>query len=199
MKKRSLFRRIESKIFGLIEFLAISAPPDYFGSRFRNAFFRWRYKVGPGNDIHPGARIIGRGLVEIGSNFVLGLYAEINAGPDGLSRIFIGDNVGIARGSYILNANHRFDSLETPIIKQGHTWGSVKKNDGKDYGIVIENDVWIGANVVVVTGTHIGAGSVIGANSVVSGKIPANSIVMGNPGRIIGNRSKKAANEKNKD
>jgi acetyltransferase-like isoleucine patch superfamily enzyme len=53
---------------------------------------------------------------------------------------------------------------------------------------IIEDDVWIGANAVVRTGVVIGRGSIIGSNAVVLKNVPAMSIVVGNPGRIIKNR-----------
>jgi acetyltransferase-like isoleucine patch superfamily enzyme len=195
LQKRSLFEKIKSELFMLAEFIAVNSPHDFFGRRLRNAFYARFYKVGSNVNIFPGARLNGRNFIEIGHNFTMASFAEINSGPDDVSFISIGNNVGIARGTFILNANHRFDSVDIPIIEQGHTYGLVKNENGKDYGIVIEDDVWIAANVVILTGSHIGQGAVIGANSVVSGKIPPYSIVLGNPGRIIGNRKKNAAAE----
>ena len=68
--------------------------------------------------------------------------------------------------------------------------------NGKEYSIVIEDDVWIGAKVIVVSGTKIGRGSVVAAGSVVSGEIPPYSIVVGNPGRVMFNRQKRFKQEK---
>ncbi len=51
--------------------------------------------------------------------------------------------------------------------------------------IIIEADVFIGMNVLILKGSHIGHGSVIGAGSVVSGDIPAGVIAAGNPARVI--------------
>ena len=56
---------------------------------------------------------------------------------------------------------------------------------GKDRPVVIEDNVWLGLNVVVLKGVHIGENSVIGANSVVTKDIPANVIAAGNPCKII--------------
>jgi acetyltransferase-like isoleucine patch superfamily enzyme len=53
--------------------------------------------------------------------------------------------------------------------------------------VIIENDVWIGTGAVVLKGTRIGHGSIIGAGSVVSGNIPPRSLVVGNPARVVHN------------
>ena len=54
--------------------------------------------------------------------------------------------------------------------------------------VIIEDDVWIGTNVVIIGKAKIGKGSVISAGSVVSGDIKANSVVVGNPGRVVKRR-----------
>ena len=56
---------------------------------------------------------------------------------------------------------------------------------GKDRPIVLEDNVWLGLNVVVLKGVTIGKNSLIGANSVVTKDIPANVIAVGNPCRVI--------------
>ena len=53
---------------------------------------------------------------------------------------------------------------------------------------VVGNDVWIGQNVTVLPGVHIGDGAIIGANSVVAGDIPPYTVAAGNPCRVIRNR-----------
>jgi len=51
--------------------------------------------------------------------------------------------------------------------------------------IVVEDDVWIGTDALILSGTHIGKGAVIGARAVISGKIPAYTIVVGNPCKVV--------------
>ena len=62
---------------------------------------------------------------------------------------------------------------------------SSQKWDESKTGISIEDDVWIGANSVILPGVHIHHGAVIGAGSVVTKDIPANAIAVGNPARVI--------------
>jgi len=94
--------------------------------------------------------------------------------------ITIGDNVLIAANCTFAPVNHQFDDPDTPILKQGF-----RSSKG---GIVVEDDVWIGAGVVLLDGAKIGRGSVIAAMSLVKGEIPPFSIVSGVPGKKIGTR-----------
>ena len=88
------------------------------------------------------------------------------------------------------SANHKFDRTDIPIQHQGHYSSEIQFNRRK-YSVVIEDDIWIGARVIILSGTHIGKGSIISAGSVVSSKIPPYSIVVGNPGRVISKRKVK--------
>ena len=54
--------------------------------------------------------------------------------------------------------------------------------------VVVGDDVWLGARVMVVAGVEIGDGCIIGASSVVTRSLPAGSIAVGNPARVIGHR-----------
>lgn len=83
--------------------------------------------------------------------------------------ITIGNNVRCGANTYIADTD-------------GH---SDDRRAGNDRGVVIEDNVWLGLNVVVLKGVHIGKNSLIGANSVVTKDIPANVIAAGNPCRII--------------
>jgi len=76
------------------------------------------------------------------------------------------------------SVDHEFSNREIPIRSQGYIAGK----------ITIEDDVWIGAHVVINKGITIGKGSVIGAGSVVTKDIPCYSIAVGVPCRIIKER-----------
>ena len=74
--------------------------------------------------------------------------------------------------------NHVFDNPNITIKAQGVTKSAV----------VIEDDCWIAANVVILAGVTIGKGSVIAAGSVVNEDVPAFSVVAGVPARVIKSR-----------
>lgn len=107
-------------------------------------------------------------------------------------RLIIGKFCAIARGiEFIMNgANHRMCSVTTyPFNIIGGSWGSFPPGETPYKGdTVVGNDVWIGQNVTVLPGVHIGDGAVIGANSVAAGDIPPYHIAAGNPCRVIRKR-----------
>ncbi|MEQ1854156.1 MAG: acyltransferase [Chthoniobacteraceae bacterium] len=94
--------------------------------------------------------------------------------------IKMGDYVLLAAGVMLMPTNHEFGRRDIPIRHQGFA-------ASRD-GICIEDDVWIGANSVVLDGARIGKGAIIGAGSVVRGTIPAYEIWAGVPARKIGVR-----------
>lgn len=178
----AIFREIKAFIAFLITFY----PDTQFGFYLRSKYWGYVHKtIGPESRIHRGAKIGLPGLVEAGHHLQVGEYVSIAAGDS--KPIYIGNYVSIAKNAYIRTANHTFTDLDTPIALQGHTFKVILFKD-KEYSVVIEDDVWIAANAVILSGAHIGKGSIIGAGSVVSQAIPPNSIVLGNPGRVIGKR-----------
>ncbi|MGN6491488.1 MAG: acyltransferase [Agriterribacter sp.] len=92
-------------------------------------------------------------------------------------RIEIGKNCLIAANTQIMDSNAHelsFDNVSNRI-----------NTHGKAKPVFIEDNVWLGTNVVILPGVRIGAGSVISANSVVSKDIPANCIAVGNPATVV--------------
>lgn len=109
-------------------------------------------------------------------------------------KLIIGKFCQIASGIKIImnGANHRMNSVTTyPFNIMGNGWEKVtpKLTDLPFKGdTVIGNDVWIGQNVTILPGVHIGDGAIIGANSVVTKDIPAYHIAAGNPCKAIRKR-----------
>ena len=105
----------------------------------------------------------GDGKVFIGSNVFFNNEVTINSHKS----IKIGDNCIFGENVKIYDHNHVFSVLEVPIREQGFRCKE----------IVIGNNCWVGSNVVILPGSFIGDGSIIGAGCVVSGYIEKDSIV----------------------
>jgi acetyltransferase-like isoleucine patch superfamily enzyme len=118
----------------------------------------------------------GSGEVIIGADCALNSGTVIYTG----NGVRIGDAVLIAANCTLAPTNHAFGDTTRRIRDQGF-----QPSRG---GIVIEDDVWLGAGVVVLDGAHIGKGCVIAAGSVVRGTLEPYSICAGVPAKRIGPR-----------
>jgi acetyltransferase-like isoleucine patch superfamily enzyme len=112
------------------------------------------------------------GPLRIGRHASVGSNVFISSHSGGVT---IGDYCMISPNVSIIGNNYRYDDLDTPICMQEKT----------SKGITIGDNVWIGAGAVVLDGSKIGSGSIVGPNSVVSGVLPENSIAQGNPAKVI--------------
>jgi hypothetical protein len=112
------------------------------------------------------------GPVTTGENCGFGTGCFLDGGSAGLS---MGDNVACGPNVSIIAVNYRYEQLQVPWEEQGQT----------STGITIGNNVWIGAGCVILDGTVIGDNSIIVANSLVNRRFPPNSIIQGNPARVI--------------
>ncbi|WP_445321993.1 acyltransferase [Paenibacillus sp. FSL M7-0420] len=92
--------------------------------------------------------------------------------------ITMGNGVRIASHASLYGFNHGYAVTDVPVFRQPLT---VK-------GIVIGDDVWIGANAVILDGVRIGSHSIVAAGAIVTRDVPAYSIVGGNPARLIRSR-----------
>lgn len=108
----------------------------------------------------------------------IGENTTINRNTNILSKVSIGCNCSIAPNVVIVGANHNFLDNSRTIKEQGCTW----------QGIIIEDDVWIAANVTVCDGVKIGKGAVIGAGAVVVNDIPPFTVAVGVPAKVIKHR-----------
>lgn len=126
--------------------------------------------------VHPGAMLLPYGgFITMGDDCTVNPYT-ILYGHGGLT---IGNGVRIATHSVIIPANHVFSDPDTPIHQQSET----------KLGVTIDDDVWIGSNVTILDGVHIGTGSVIAAGSVVTRSVEPFSIVGGAPARLLKTRA----------
>jgi len=115
----------------------------------------------------------GVGNLLIGANCVLNSGTVLYTG----NGIIIGNNVAIAANCTFAPVNHEFQKKEVLIREQ-----AFKPSKG---GIVIDDDVWIGANCVLLDGAKLGKGCVIAAGSIVRGEIQPYSVNAGSPLSII--------------
>lgn len=96
-----------------------------------------------------------------------------------LGGVTVGDLVAVGPNAVIVSSNHTWNDPSRPILLQGHVAGPV----------VIGNDVWIGANAVVLPNVTIADGTVVAAGAVVTKDTTPKSIVAGVPARKIGVRA----------
>lgn len=120
------------------------------------------------------------GYVRLGRKTDIGCNTMITSA----SGISIGAHVLIGGNCYIGGGRYFTEKLDVPMMEQGvFSKGPV----------VIEDDVWLGANVTVLDGVHIGKGSIVGAGAVVTKDLPQYSVATGVPAKVISRRLDKEA------
>ena len=111
----------------------------------------------------------GVGPVHIGNNSRIGI-GNVIIGP-----VKIGNNVILAQNIVMSGLNHNYKDITIPIYLQGETTAP----------IIIEDNCWIGANVVITAGVTIGKHSVVAGGAVVTKNIPPHCVAAGNPAKVI--------------
>lgn len=167
----ALIRRTARQMWEQVIF---DLPVNDLTNRIKQSVLR-RRGVGSGSNYRIGRGLMVHGKVSIGTNFSCNRNVMIAA--TGKQRIRIGDYCLLGPNVVIRGANHGFEVRDVPMQCQPKT----------SLEIVIENDVWIGANCVVLGGAHIHEGCIVAAGAVVTkGHYPAYSILGGVPAKIIG-------------
>ncbi|MGI6450174.1 MAG: sugar O-acetyltransferase [Desulfitobacteriia bacterium] len=149
----------------------------------------WEYNLSPPGTIEKRKEIITRLLGKVSSNFWIeppfycdygynitigeNFYANYNCTILDCAQVKIGDNVMCGPNVSLFTAGH---PLDFQIRNQGWEYA---------YPIIIGNNVWLGGGVIVNPGITIGDNAVIGSGSVVTKDIPANSLAVGNPCKVI--------------
>lgn len=123
-------------------------------------------------------------LVSLGDNSGIGNRAFLQG------TVHIGKNVMMAEDVKIFTTNHKTSRIDIPMCEQG--------SQG-ERPVFIGDDVWIGSNVLILPGSNIGNGVILGAGCVVRGNIPDFAVVIGNPCQIIKYRNEINISEKNTD
>ncbi|WP_290538041.1 acyltransferase [Alcanivorax sp.] len=135
----------------------------------------WRSNVGRRVVYYPGVWIFTGRKLSLGDDVDLarGVLITTDGG------VSIGDRTLIGYGTQILSSNHKIPPMPNKIFSSGHE----KKP------VIIAEDVWVGANCIILPGVEIGRGSVVAAGSVVAKCVPPGVVVAGVPARIIKERT----------
>ena len=106
---------------------------------------------------------------------LIGDYTRIGLHNTIIGPVKIGHHVNLAQGITVTALNHNFDDTNKRIDEQGVSTNAV----------TIEDDVWIGANAVILPGVTIGNHCVVAAGAVVTKDVPPHSLVVGVPAKVI--------------
>lgn len=109
--------------------------------------------------------------IKIGRDSLIGEYSVIR----GQGGVQIGDRVYTSPFTQIIAVNHVFDDPNRPFVEQGIT----------AEGIVIEDDVWLGAGAIITDGVTVGKGAVVAAGAVVTKDVAPHTVVGGVPAKPI--------------
>ena len=150
---------------------------EIHGLSYDGLYFKDNVTIGRYSEIRPssyyGVGEIGKGLV-IGYNSSIGPNAYIGCS----GKIQIGNNVMIGPKCSMFAENHNFSQKNKDIKLQGVN----------QKGIIIEDNCWIGSNVIILDGVKIGSGSVIGAGTIITKSVPKNSILIDKRNSFLRNR-----------
>lgn len=188
------FNRIRLEIIDWVE-SALRNTPGAIGKLMRRIYWARKFRQCRSVSINEGCVIKGAENISLGDEVVLSYNCRIYAHNNGditiknrtkinenviisaseNGKITIGNDVLIGPNVVIRASNHNFEKRNVPIVQQGHAGGE----------ILIEDDVWLGANVAVLPNAVIKKGAVIGAGAVVNKEVPSYSLSAGVPAKVI--------------
>jgi acetyltransferase-like isoleucine patch superfamily enzyme len=157
-------------IFPFKVFFVICSYVNKCGKKGRILLQRAEYKI-------PSNVVIGD-LNIIGDNFIIGEFSYFNSGYVSTNK-----NAGVQIGKWCALGHNV--TLLAITHDAGIPTGVESKRPIKSGDVIIEDGVWIGNNVIVTPGIHIGRQVVIGGNSVVTKDLPDYSVCSGNPCKVI--------------
>lgn len=189
MMAKSLFAKTASKIYEILHSLLSFAQRQQFLANAQSRVHR-SFRLGKHNRITVDAKAV----IEIAENVSINEYNFITLKPGAsliigkdtyitratiscLDRIEIGENCLFGEGSKIFDHNHQHTSEPFSVSKTEFNTAPVK----------IGNNVWTGANCVILKGVTIGDNVILGAGCVVHRDVPANSVVVANQNQSIKN------------
>jgi acetyltransferase-like isoleucine patch superfamily enzyme len=126
------------------------------------------------------------GVLNIGKETAFAISCFLDADGAGIT---IGDYCIFGPSVNIISSNYIYEKLDIPFKKQGF----VSK------GVRIGNNVWVGAGTTILDGTVVGDNTIVVANSLLNRRYPPDSILQGNPAKVILNRSERRNDEQRKN
>lgn len=136
------------------------------------------HSIGKNVIFHPLNSTFSYKNISIGDNVGIAERAFFNAT---ISHIYLGSNIAIAPNVTIRGGNHRYDIIGKWITDYEES--DKRKED--DEPVYIQDDCWIGTNVVILKGVTIGRGSIVAAGALVNKSCPPYSIIGGIPAKIL--------------
>lgn len=135
-------------------------------------------EIGEGSIVMHGAvlhvynfRSLPHAGIRIGRDSLIGEYSVIR----GQGGVTIGDRVYTSPFTQIIAVNHVFSDPQRPFVEQGIT----------AEGIIVEDDVWLGAGAIITDGVRVGKGAVVAAGAVVTRDVPPHTVVAGVPAKPV--------------
>ncbi|WP_417464354.1 acyltransferase [Kordiimonas sp.] len=172
----SLYRRI--KFWATTKRIGPDIPLNHWMLQFPG-LGRWLARrklahIGEDSFVRPYSYLVETYHIAIGDRVVIRPHTMLMA--DEYARITIGNDVLIGAGVHMYVNNHRYDRTDVTIASQGYY---------PSEDVTIEDDVWIGANAVILPGVRVGRHSVIAAGSVVTKSVDPFSVYGGVPARKL--------------
>lgn len=167
MRIKILFGKILYEIIG--KHLPRSFSPIKIGQKQFRAFCGQLILAECGENVNIERGAVFSTKVKLGDNSGIGINCSVGG------TVIIGNNVMMGPRCTIYTKNHEFSDVSIPMTEQGMAL---------EEPVVMGDDIWIGGNVTILPGVHIGSHSIIGACAVVTKDVPEYAIVAGNPAVI---------------
>ena len=161
--------------YGFVQYLPHSRTLG-LATRFRVWYLSKVLKIMPSDK---NSKVETRVYISNAKHLKIGKHVRINEQVFLQGEISIGDYSMLAPNVAIYTKTHVYDNPNVPMVTAGET---------PTKPVVLEEDVWLGRNVVVLPGVTIGKGSIVGANSLVNKNVAPYSIMGGVPARLIRSR-----------
>lgn len=169
-------------------FLGKVGLPSYMGkpiylSNPQKIFLGSRVRIYPGmraETVGDGAKIVIGNNISIGQNFHVVSYCH---------ELTIGDDTTVAGNVFITNCDHDYKGENNSVLENNILYKKTSVGKG----------CFIGNNVAILSGTKLGDGCIVGTNAVLKGDYPANSVIVGVPGKVIKRYTKEKSDDTSKN